>query len=92
MQRKRRLAFKQPEIKKCLEAVNLLLQRREEGEPVRLPCREACREGKRGGRWKGLLRRWCYARKMGAQQDVAVGHVEAGRGAAVSGQRSGQRW
>ncbi|KAL4443745.1 hypothetical protein ABPG75_011482 [Micractinium tetrahymenae] len=34
VQRKRRLAFKQPEIKKCLEAVNLLLQRSEEGEPT----------------------------------------------------------
>lgn len=41
MQRKRRLAFKQPEIKKCLESVNLLLQRREEGEPVRLDGRHA---------------------------------------------------
>lgn len=34
MQRKRRLAFKQPEIKKCLEAVNLLLARQEADEPT----------------------------------------------------------
>ncbi|KAL4858435.1 Prefoldin subunit 3 [Chlorella vulgaris] len=32
VQRKRRLAFKLPEIQKCLNAVNLLLQRQEEGE------------------------------------------------------------
>ena len=34
VQRKRRLAFKQPEIQKCLAAVNLLLQRQEAGESV----------------------------------------------------------
>lgn len=35
VQRKRRLAFKRPEIQKCLDAVNLLLQRHEAGESVR---------------------------------------------------------
>jgi hypothetical protein len=34
VQRKRRLAFKRPEIQKCLDAVNLLLQRQEAGESV----------------------------------------------------------
>ena len=34
MQRKRRLAFKQPEIEKCLNAVQLLVERQEAGEPV----------------------------------------------------------
>lgn len=35
VQRKRRLAFKQPEIRKCLEAVKMLQSREEEGEAVR---------------------------------------------------------
>ena len=35
VQRKRRLAFKQPEIQKCLAAVNLLLDRQEAAESVR---------------------------------------------------------
>ena len=39
--RKRRLTFKQPEIRKCLDAVELLLEQSERGEEVRRPW--ACR-------------------------------------------------
>ena len=46
VQRKRRLAFKQPEIRKCLDAVTLLLARREAGEAVREGA--LCMEGARG--------------------------------------------
>jgi prefoldin subunit 5 len=43
VQRKRRLAFKQPEIQKCLAAVNLLLQRQEAGESVSaIACTSCC--------------------------------------------------
>ena len=65
LQRKKRLSFKQPEIQKCLNAVNMLLQRQEAGEAVSCCCcccpaedRHLSSREQLGAAWEGCLGQW----------------------------------